>query len=204
MQRTRAMVGSSIGALIRGGTLATALLVSACGSEDAESGNTASDVVARAEVSRADTLVLLLSVRLSETQQYLSSTELSSVHLLVDGDEWGTFAAQPAFAQSPDGSAGIWAVTDERNQALFVAALGEASVSSDEASASAGDFAALLRRQLPAGAHVAELAEVELTAADGTSFALARHDLIAFEVADGFQSALVGEVELSVSEGALP
>jgi hypothetical protein len=191
-------------------TLARALLgallvcAAGCGSDGSSTGYDAVQTVDGR--GTANTLVMMLAVRVGPTNdpalsthqgRYVDFRQIRSVELLVDGRDWGRYEADREAGDPATGEpVGSWSLHDEPSSAVVVAGLGTELERTRDDLDTIGEWAELLDRHLVTGGHVAEIALVELETNDGAMLDVTSRLLFPFTILEGDRSAFVGEIEV--------
>lgn len=142
--------------------------------------------------SFADTLLLLVTVKddSSTVERYLDADHVHRIDLGVDGRNWGIFTVTPEQDTPVD-----YRYHDSPREKLVVAALAERDDRDDLDLETAEEWVDFLSQHLSPGGHVAELRRLWLRAgADVTEVPVG--EMIPFELEDGYESALVGSIEV--------
>ncbi len=158
--------------------------------------------------STVDTLMLLVSVRLvgptdaafvAYDGYYVDFTQVTQARLGVDGGMWGLFdATEQTATEPPDADVNGWWLNVDSTQALVVAELGS-EAAGEPVPATVGGWITVLSRRLPAGGHVADVQELVLTNAGGTSVTFEPRAFVSFDTRAGDTTAVIGTVNLEVA-----
>jgi len=179
---------------------ALALGGAACGAAGTDS-EAARGLVTADDSSRADTLVVLVTVRVGLPEgAYLEPSHVVSLELWVDGQPWAYVSASDVLeGETGRANAAGWRTTDAPCSALFVASVGAGLAQRHEDLETAGDWASLLDLQLAPGGHVAELRTLVL--ANGEDRRTVEVGILTpFTLLEGFRSAFLGEHEVEVRD----
>ena len=143
--------------------------------------------------SFADTLLFLVTVKDQSTtpERYLDSDHVHRIELDVDGRSWGTFTVTPE-KDTP----GDYRYHDSPDEKLVVATLSERDDREELELETAEDWVDFLGEHLSPGGHVAELRRLWLRAGEDLT-EIPVGEMVPFELGDGYESALVGSVEVA-------
>lgn len=182
--------------------LCAALMLSAC-SEPSAAKPSATDVIDTQATSAVDELLLVLDIEVVESgataPSYLAPMHVREVTLEVDGEFWGDFPLEPAGESSSEGRpVGNFITHPEKRSALLVARTSGALFDEEKVPATAGDWAALLRRFLLPGGHVATLRIILLRDSQGADHVLSPGLLLPFTVEAGAHTAFLGNATVEM------
>lgn len=180
--------------------LAVMLCIAGCAGDDATSAN---DVVQSADGrSSADTLIALVATRARAEGSafdggFIDYRQFKRVRLSVDGRPWGTFELEEEKLEEAANYDG-WVIQPARSDALVVASLGKELERTDEELDTIAEWVGLLEKHLAPGGHIAVIEELVLERADGTEVSVAPRSLVPFQIAQGDESAWLGEVVVDI------